>query len=146
MALIITFEDKTYTFDRSKIDVTEWRELKRKYGITPRGFEDGIKEADPDVMTFLYWLLRKRDGDVHLTLGDHLKPDIIALHAAIADAVTEEPPAEEAEPDPTQDGSLPVTSTPISNGSSKATSATSATSISSSSPVSATSVPGTSMN
>ena len=146
MALIISYEGKDFTFDQRKIDVVEWRELKRKYAMTPRGFESGLREVDPDAYTFLYWLIRRWAGDVHLTLGDHLKPDIVALFQAVADGVSDEPPEPEAEPDPTQDGSLPDTRTRRSNGSPKGTSAKSGTSISSPSPGSVTSGPGTSMN
>ena len=139
MALIITFEDKTYTFDQAKINVDEWRELKRKYGITPRGFEDGIKEADPDVMTFLYWLMLRIGGDSRTPLGDQLKPDIIALNEAIADAVDTDAPEPEA--DPTTPGSPPDGSTRPSEGSGTGTSGNSATSTSSPSPSSADSPP-----
>ena len=146
MALIISYEDRKFTFDTRKINVDEWRELKRKYAMSPKAFEEGLREVDPDAYTFLYWLMLRWEGDRHITLGDHLKPDIVALHAAIADGVSDEPDEAQAEPDPTQDDSLPDTPTRISNGSSKVTSAKSATSTSSPSRGSVTSVPGTSMN
>ena len=139
MALIITFEGHEVTFDKEKITIDEWRELKRKYGMTPKGFERGIGEADPDASTFLYWLLLRRGGDMRTPLGDQLKPDIIALNEAIADAVDTDAP--EPEPDPTTPGSPPDGSTRPSGGSTRGTSGNSATSTSSPSPGSADSEP-----
>lgn len=88
--MIITYQGREYPFDETAITVDEWRELKRKYRMTPKGFEDGAENADPDAMTFLYWLLMRRDGQQQLLLGDHLKPDVIALHTALAEATSAE--------------------------------------------------------
>jgi len=83
----VTYEGREYSFDEEKISVDEWRELKRKYKMTPVGFEGGITEADPDAVTFFYWvMLRQNSADRGQTLGDHLKPDVMALHSAIAAA------------------------------------------------------------
>ena len=115
MALIITFEDRKYTFDKDAITIDEWRELKRKYRMTPKQFDDTIGQADPDSSTFLYWVLLRQAGDHRVPLGDELKPDIVALNHALATALTDEPDPE-PEADPTVlAGSLPAT-TP-SNGS-----------------------------
>ena len=141
MALIITFEGKRHTFDQQKITVDEWRELKRKYGMTPKGFDEGIKEADPDASTFLYWLMLRRDGDMRTPLNDDLKPDIIALNEAIADAEFDVP---ELPADPTTPGSPPDMSTRTSGGSTRGTSGNSATPTSSPSPGTADSAPLTS--
>lgn len=91
--MIIRFEGRDTEFDSTKIDVDEWRELKRKYKMTPRAWEDGIPEADPDALTFLYWLLLRRSGEQNAVLGDGLKFDMIALHTAVGKATE----AEEAE-------------------------------------------------
>jgi hypothetical protein len=140
--LIIQFEDREYKFDKNAITVDEWRELKRKYRMTPKQFDDCIGEADPDASTFLYWVILRQSGNQAIPLGDQLKPDIIALNAAVAAALDDE--ENEAEPDPTQDGSRPDGSTPGLSGSSPRTSARSAASTSSSSQNSAASAPSTS--
>lgn len=111
----IKYEDREYSFEVEKITVDEWRELKRKYKMTPKGFTDGLDEADPDAMTFAYWVMLRQNGQQTFPLGDALKPDIIALNNAFgewAQAEKARAEAEEAEPDPTK-GSL---STPTSPG------------------------------
>ena len=103
----ITYEGHDYQFDQQAITVDEWRELKRKYKMTPKAFGDGIDEGDPDAMTFLYWILLRQNGGTPLPLGDHLKPGIIALNNATFEAYKAAQQAEidaaqaEAEPDPT---------------------------------------------
>jgi hypothetical protein len=113
--MIITYDGRDWQFDREAITVDEWRELKRKYKMTPKGFEEGISEADPDASTFLYWVLLRQSGQQGAVLSDALKPDIIALNKAIADADADEP-AEEAAPaaeaDPTGGGASPAPSPP----------------------------------
>jgi hypothetical protein len=91
--MIINFEGREWNFDREKITVDEWRELKRKYKMTPKGFQDGIVEADPDASTFLYWAMLHQAGQRDAPLGDNLKPDIIALNSALSESDA----AEEAE-------------------------------------------------
>ena len=98
--MIISYDGKDWQFDRKAITVDEWRELKRKYRMTPKGFETGISEADPDASTFLYWIMLRQSGDQRAILGDHLKPDIIALNAAIGAADDDEPEDEAAADDP----------------------------------------------
>ena len=115
--MIISYDGKDWEFDRESITVDEWRELKRKYKMSPRGFENGTSEADPDAMTFLYWAMLRQDGDLRAALGDQLKPDIIALHAAMAAALAAEADDDEdedagAEADPTGAGAPPAPSPP----------------------------------
>lgn len=94
--LIKDFEGRDWPdVDLEKIEVDEWRELKRKYRMTPKTFQEGIGEADPDASTFFYWLMLRRAGQHLAVLGDQLKPDIIALNKAVAVA-SEEEEAEEA--------------------------------------------------
>lgn len=98
--MIITYEGQDYDFDADRISVDEWRELKRKYKMTPGQFQEGIAEADPDAMTFLYVAMQRQAGRSNLTLGDHIKPDILALNQAVAAAQEHEETGEEPEPEP----------------------------------------------
>jgi hypothetical protein len=102
--VIITYEGTDYDFSADRVPIDEWRELKRKYGMSPGKFQEGLAEADPDAMTFLYVAMRRQAGDTRITLGDHVKPDIIALNQAVAAAQEDEPEPDEqeAEPDPTK--------------------------------------------
>lgn len=112
--MILEYQGKDWQFDRDAITIDEWRQLKKVYKLTPKGFQDGIGEADPDASTFLYWVMLRQNGDQQATLGDHLRPDIIALNEAIAKAEPGEEPAGEAEADPTKTGASPAASTPAS--------------------------------
>lgn len=113
--MIITFEGQDYDFDSDRISVDEWRELKRKYKMTPGQFQQGLAEADPDAMTFLYVAMQRQAGNTRITLGDHVKPDIIALNQAIAASQEAEVAAEAEllangggpEPDPTKASQSP---------------------------------------
>lgn len=110
----ITYLGTEYSFDVQKVTVDEWRELKRKYKMSPKGFQDGLDEADPDSYTFAYWVMLRQNGQGgQLTLGDHLKPDIIALNSAFGEAAqaeAERAQAEEAGPDPTKGSPSTLTS------------------------------------
>jgi hypothetical protein len=99
--LIRDFEGRDWNLDLEAVTVDEWRDLKRKYKMSPAAFEGGAAEADPDAMTFLYWVINGQNGNQSLSLGDHLKPDILKLHSAFADASKAEREAErEPEPEP----------------------------------------------
>ncbi len=147
--MIVTYEGTAYEFDQEKITVDEWRELKRKYKMTPLQFENTLQEADPDALTFVYWLLLRQNGGTREPLGDNLKFDMIVLNNAVGEALLAEAEREaaqaEADADPTPGGSLPAgeATPPSPNGSSKATSAKSATNTSPRSPASTGSDPGT---
>lgn len=110
--MIITYEGTGYDFDLDRVGVDEWRELKRKYKMTPKQFQDGTAEADPDAMTFLYLSMLRQAGRANVSLGDHLKPDIIALNHALDAAMQaeEEAAAAEPEPDPTKGSPSPAPS------------------------------------
>jgi len=143
--LTITFEGRDWSFEKEAITVDEWRDLKRKYKMTPKQFDEGIGEADPDASTFVYWIMLRQAGDQRAVLGDHLKPDIIALNKGIASALVTEAGEQETggDPaDPTAAAGSPRATTP-SGGSGKATSARSGTSTSSGSPQGSESAPGT---
>lgn len=138
----ITYDGRDYELDKDAIVVDEWRQLKRKYQMTPKQFDAGVDEADPDSYTFLYWVMLRQAGDTRTPLNDDLKPDIIALNHALALAAEAEKAAEpEEEADPTPAASRPDGVTPPGSGSTTGTSATSATSTSSPSPKSADSAP-----
>jgi hypothetical protein len=112
--LTISYQGTGYEYDQERVTVDEWRELKRKYQMTPRQFQDAIDQADPDASTFLYWtMLRQNGGTNGQPLGDNLKPDILALNQAEAARLEAEQAA-----DPTLDGSRPDGTTPPSTGSS----------------------------
>lgn len=115
--MIVEYEGRQWHFDTGTITVDEWRELKRKYKMTPKGFEDGISEADPDASTFAYWIMLRQNGRQNVPLGDHLKPDITALNHALNAAQLAElqaqPPEEEGEePGPTPPSPSPPPSPP----------------------------------
>jgi hypothetical protein len=111
----IDFDGKVWDFEQRNITIDEWREFKRKYRMTPAAFGDGMDEGDPDALTFLYWTMHRQNGRQNLTLGDHLKFDVIALNHALAAAVEAgqkaQREADEAEaggePDPTQPSAPP---------------------------------------
>lgn len=94
--MIINFEGRDWHFDTDDITIDEWRELKRKYKMTPKAFQDGIGEADPDASTFLYWVLLRHNGQPSAILGDHLKPDIVQLNQAAVAAMEKEEAEQEA--------------------------------------------------
>src|ERR1700735_2165874 len=114
----ISYQGAEYEFDEEKIGVDEWRELKRKYKMTPLAYGKGIGEADPDASTFCYWIMLRRAGQ-QVSLGDHLKPDLLQLNKAIAEAQAAEAAAEAGEiaeqaaagPGPTKAGASPPAST-----------------------------------
>jgi hypothetical protein len=106
--MILDYDGKSWNFDRDAITIDEWRQLKKIYKMTPGVWQGAVAEADPDASTFLYWLMLRQAGNQQATLGDHLRPDIIALNHALAEANEAEAEAEaqaaaegEAEPDPT---------------------------------------------
>jgi hypothetical protein len=107
----INYLGTEYHFDEEDVSTDEWRELKRKYKMTPRAYGVGMGDADPDASTFCYWIMLRRAGNQQVTLGDHLKPDVLALNKAIAAAQEAEAAAEaeeiartaaEGTPDPTK--------------------------------------------
>lgn len=95
--LIKDFEGRDWKLDTDDITIDEWRELKRKYKMTPKAFQDMIMEADPDASTFTYFVMLRHNGQPGTVLGDHLKPDIIKLNQAVAAASAAEEAEKEAE-------------------------------------------------
>lgn len=120
---VLTFEyqGREWHYDSEAIGVDEWRELKRKYKMTPGVYETALDEADPDAVTFFYWIMLRQNGGTTQPLGDHLKPDILQLNHAVAEAalkVLKARAEEQAEPGPTNptsvspDGSTTVSPSP----------------------------------
>lgn len=101
--MIVTFEGRDYSLDSDAITIDEYREFKRKYGLTILGFQNALIEADPDALTCAYWVMLRQNGQQNQVLGDQLKFDAPAFYTAVAEAQKQEAaePAE-AEPDPTQ--------------------------------------------
>ena len=100
----ITYQGTGYEFDQEAITVDQWRELKRKYHMTPRQFQEATDDADPDAYTFLWWVLLHQNGGTREPLGDGLKFDLIALNHAFGAAVESdlERQAAEQAADPTR--------------------------------------------
>lgn len=86
----VDFEGRQYEWDFDSIGVDEWRVVKRVYKMTPKAVQLGIDEADPDAMTVAYWTMLQQSGLPAGTLGDNLKPDILALNQAIGTAAEQE--------------------------------------------------------
>lgn len=125
---MIRFEDGEYEFDFEKVSLPEYREIKRKLGLTIRTFMEGVELADPDAVTALYWLVLRTDGKHDdLVLADDLDFDVFRFLEAWVAHEREKA----AEPDPTQAGSPPDGSTPGSASSSTGTSTASPPSTSS---------------
>lgn len=107
--MIINFEGRRYDFDVDRISVGEFREVKRKYKMTVRQWQEALTDIDPDALTVLYWLMLRQDGQQNEPLGDHLDFPLATLAAAFAAA--EEDAPEEADPlDPTRGSSSPAAS------------------------------------
>ena len=94
--IVKDFEGRDWDVDFDAITVDEWRELKRKCKMTPRKFQEGMEEADPDALTFAYWLMLRQNGGTREPLGDNLKPDILELNEALGTATELEKEAQEA--------------------------------------------------
>ena len=88
----IEFQGKAYDFDQNAISLDEFREMKRKYKRTAKGFEEGITEGDPDALTCLYWVMEARQsGNQSLVLSDSIDfPGGATLYQAMADAAKAE--------------------------------------------------------
>jgi len=137
---MIRWQGSEYDFDIDKAGTAELREIKRKYGLSLRKLLEGMQEMDVDAVTCLYWLVMTSDGKHDdLVLGDDLEFPVVEFMSAWAESESQE----EAEPDPTRDGSLPDTATLPSNGSSTKTLAKSGTSTSPASRASTASSHGT---
>jgi hypothetical protein len=137
----VSYEGRDYEFDLLKVPTEELREIKRKLKMTPAKFLEGITEVDVDAMLALKWVVLRSDGqhdDLVLNPVDPF-PDYWQFVQAWNDADEQE---EEGEPDPTQAGSLPATSTPESSESSTPTLTSSPASTAIPSPGSAESVNG----
>ena len=170
--IIRDFEGRDWDYDQDRITVDEFRQIKKKYQLTARGFGEGIEQGDPDALTCLYWTMLRQAGDQAAVLSDSLNFAVGPLYTAMAAAQAAEEASEKARLEaeaaeaarlaavPTRPAGLPSPEPgspkapaspgpadgegPGSTGSSTATSSSSAASTSSPSPGSATSAPPTS--
>lgn len=142
--ITVHFEDRDWEFEDDKVQLKQAMVFHQEYGLTLRAWQDGVKDLDPRSIACSYWLMLQQNGVVR-PLRD-VDFDTLAFMMAYVEgmqAEAERKKAEEAEPDPTPDGSLPDTKTLPPQGSSTRTSKGSAASTSSSSQSSAGSEPVT---
>lgn len=90
--MIIHFNNKDYRFDLEDITVEDARAIKRYCGLTLKGLEEGLSEADPDAMTCLYWLMLRQNGEDHNI--ERVSFKVIKFAAAFAAANTEDKPVD----------------------------------------------------
>ena len=87
--IVKDFEGRDWEFDIDSVTVDQWRELKRKYKMTPKACNDGLEEVDPDALTFAYWVMLDQNGRAGQPLGDNLKFDLIKFNNALGTATEE---------------------------------------------------------
>ena len=130
-----TFEGKQYEdLDFAAVGMPEWREVKKKLGMTIADVEQGFTRLDPDALT-VFWWLTMRQHDPKLELDPAAEFD---SHGFLNAWASDKKPAA----DPTLAGTHPAGATPASNGSAPATSTRSSTTTGSSSPAIAVSATG----
>lgn len=64
----IHFEDQDFEFDIDDIDVNQARAIKRYTQMSLFKWQEALKEADPDALVGLYWLMMNQNGkavDMH---------------------------------------------------------------------------------
>jgi hypothetical protein len=138
---VLRYDGSEYMFRWENVTAEEYREVKRKTGLTIRGLLEGIGDLDPDAVTAVRWLVLR---------SDHRHDDLVLNPAAEfsmygfleAWKVYDDDKNKEEEQDPTLAGSPPATTTLNSTGSLTPTSATSAPSTASPWPGSAGSANG----
>lgn len=134
------YEGATYFFDLMRVGVDELRQIKTKMRMTPLQFMEGITQIDVDAMLALKWVILRSDGkhdDLVLGTPDSPFPDYWQFCEAWKDAQKVD-----EDPDPTQAGTHPATSTPESTSSSTLTSSISSPNTGSLSPDGAMSANG----
>ena len=62
MAAHIHFEDQDFEFDIDDLDVVQAKAIKRQTGMSLLKWQEGLKEADPDALVGLYWLMLNQNG------------------------------------------------------------------------------------
>lgn len=79
----IVVDGTEYDFDTATLRVGEMRALKKASGMKIKDFTEGLADADPDALTALVWLAKRRAGehikfdDLDFELGDFdvIEPD-----------------------------------------------------------------------
>lgn len=108
----ITFEGRVWDFDEDEIDVKQAMVLHLAYGMTLKGWIEGIGQVDQRALTFTYWLMRQQNGVVE-PIAD-CNPKIIAFAAAYGDARDAEAKAAEAKAAAETEAAVPVVPTTLS--------------------------------
>ena len=112
--MIIEFAGTSYDWDIDRMTVDEWREIKRKYALTPKMFEVAMAEADPDAMTCLYWSMLRQAGQTGVLLGDQLSFPLVPLLDAVFAAQKKEEEEEAAAAAEPANPTVPAPSPPAS--------------------------------
>lgn len=94
--MIVSFEGRDWTFDEDRVTVDQYREVKRKYGLTAKAQSEGVNEGDPDALTCLYWFMQLQSGEPHAILSDKINFEVGPLYTAISAANEREAEAEAA--------------------------------------------------
>lgn len=97
--MIVNFEGRDWTLDLDEIDYSQAKALKRQHGLTLIALQDGLKQADPDALGALYWLMKAQSG-VAVDMNK-VNFKIVQFGIALSDASDREE-AEAAEVDPTE--------------------------------------------
>lgn len=87
----IVVDGQTYEFDTATLKVGEMRALKKASGMKIRDFTEGLSDSDPDALTGLVWLAKRR-------AGEHIKFDDLDFELSDFEVVSED------EPEPAADG------------------------------------------
>lgn len=96
----IVVDGSTYDFDTATLRVGEMRALKKASGLKIKDFTEGLAESDPDALTALVWLAKRRCGehikfdDLDFDLSDFEIVEADDTDAAAGDAPAD-PPADD---------------------------------------------------
>jgi hypothetical protein len=94
----IEYDSKTYEFDFEEIDVLQAKAIKAATHMTIKGWEEALKEADPDAIQALWWLILVQNGHNPKSDPASVNAKIVPLARAFSAAQkADEAPA----PDPT---------------------------------------------
>jgi hypothetical protein len=94
--MIVNFQGREWSFDEDRVTVDQYREVKRKYGLTAKAQSEGVNEGDPDALTCLYWFMQTQSGQPDAILSDKINFEVGPLYTAINDANVAEAQAQAA--------------------------------------------------
>jgi hypothetical protein len=106
--LIVKWAGKDYSYDPSGVTVAEAVLIKNHTGYGLVSWERACRDADPQAIQALLWLIKRRNGEVCEPAS--LDFDVIAFLAAYGEAVQAEndrKAADEGKADSPGDGSTP---------------------------------------